>query len=178
MKDFGEFKKITTEDCVRAICKLLYFKGKSGDSLNPQNWKRRSKSGSVVIVRTFENVVTGEVYIVSETKGEIFKITEAPKAVTKVSHNITVKDVDDWTDEFEEDPIVDGPINVTEADQEEFMKSLPKKFIEKGDMFDGWDLGSLHYVYGSEDELNQLWVDFINSKGYKNGYKEMLDDVK
>lgn len=178
MKDFGTFKKITTEDCVRAICKLLYFQGKSGDSLNPLNWKRRSKTGLDIIIRTFENVVTGEKLVVSETNNQIFRITEEPKTVTKVSHNITVKDVNDWTDEFQEDPIVDGPIYMSDGDQEEFMKSLPKKFIEKGDMFDGWDLGSLHYVDDSDDELIQLWVDFINKKGYKNGYTEMLDDIK
>jgi intergrase/recombinase len=76
MKDFGTFKKITTEDCINAICKLLYFQGKRGDSLNPKNWKRRSKSGSNVIIRTFENVATREKYIVSETNNQIFKIED------------------------------------------------------------------------------------------------------
>lgn len=76
MKDFNSFKKITTEDCINAICELLYHQGKSGADLNKKNWKRRSKSGSDIIVRTFENVVTGQIMVVSETKNQIFRIIE------------------------------------------------------------------------------------------------------
>ena len=180
LEPFG--KKITTEDCVNAICELLYHQGEKGDSLNPKNWKRKSKSGTDIIVREFENTVTKQKMIVSETNGQIFRIVEdkaVPSKVTIPSKQITVKDVMDWADEFEEDPIIDGPVYMKEKDEEEFMKSLPKKFIEKGEFFDGWYLGSLKYEEESDnDELVKLWVDFLNLKEYKNGYKEMMDETK
>lgn len=184
MKDFESFgKKITTEDCVNAICELLYHQGKSGADLNKKNWKRKSKSGSTIIIREFENVVTGQKMVVSETNNQIFRIVEdkviPPKSPIPVSQQITVKDVMDWADEVEEDPIIDGPVYMTEKDEEEFMKSLPKKYIETGVHFDGWDLGSLKYAEESDnEELIKLWVDFLNMKGYENGYKEMMEETQ
>lgn len=76
LKKFNEMngKKITTEDCVKAICEYLYNEGESGDAVNPKNWKRKSKTGSGTFVREFFNSKTNQTLFVTATDTEILKI--------------------------------------------------------------------------------------------------------
>jgi len=82
---------------------------------------------------------------------------------------ITVSDVYNWMEEYGEDPIVDGPIDLSEEDEQEFLESLDKNTIDEDD-FDYLFLNG-----GSEDEyLVNAWVDFLNEKEYPNDY--LLDE--
>ena len=72
-------------------------------------------------------------------------------------------------EEYGEDPIVDGPIDLSEEDEQEFLESLDKNTIDEDD-FDYLFLNG-----GSEDEyLVNAWVDFLNEKEYPNDY--LLDE--
>lgn len=78
--------KITTADCVKAIIKYFYEKDEENLSLmTSSNWKRRSKSGTGNgIVRTFENVVTGNMVNVQSSETEIFKVVEGSGKIDNI----------------------------------------------------------------------------------------------
>jgi hypothetical protein len=82
---------------------------------------------------------------------------------------ITVSDLYNWMDEYEEDPIVDGPIYLTAEDEEEFLESLDKNIIDE-DNFDFLAIGGGGFSEKEEEYLVNLWVDFLNEKGYPNDY--------
>ena len=73
-KDFklNVVKDITTEDCVAAI--VQKFPNESADFRNPKNWKRKSKIGSQIIIRVFENKLTKDQVRVTATMTQITKI--------------------------------------------------------------------------------------------------------
>jgi len=65
-------KEITTEDCVDAI--VDFFSTDSADLRNQKNWKRKSKTGSGIFIRVFENKITKDQVKVTSTKTEIINI--------------------------------------------------------------------------------------------------------
>lgn len=67
-------KDISTEDCVAAIVDYFAKQGSTQALTDPKNWKRKSKTGSVVFTRIFENKVTKDQVRVTSTKIKIQKI--------------------------------------------------------------------------------------------------------
>lgn len=80
---------------------------------------------------------------------------------------ITVSDVYNWMDEYGEDPIVDGPIDLSFEDEKEFIESLDKSIIDEDD-FDFLFLNGVDQK--ADGYLVNAWVDFLNEKGYPNDY--------
>ena len=75
-KDFklNVVKDISTEDCVAAIVDFFAKKSSPPALTDPKNWKRKSKTGSVIFTRIFENKVTKDQVRVTSTKIKIQKI--------------------------------------------------------------------------------------------------------
>jgi len=68
---------ITTDDCVKAICKYFRKNDKYLDDMTePKNWKRLSKKGTHICIRIFENKVTKSQVKVTSTNTKIIKVEQ------------------------------------------------------------------------------------------------------
>jgi hypothetical protein len=82
---------------------------------------------------------------------------------------ITVNDLYNWMDEMEENPITDGPVMLSRKDELEFMGLLDKSIIDE-DNFDFLSIGGGRFTDKQESYLVNLFVNFLNEKGYDNDY--------
>jgi hypothetical protein len=86
---------------------------------------------------------------------------------------ITVKDLQDWRDTYEENPIIDGPIFLTKQEINEFMELLDKDIIAETDFY---DLSMDDYTQEQDEYLLTSFVDFLNDKGFENDFEIKNDD--
>lgn len=84
-------------------------------------------------------------------------------------NKIIVDDLYNWMDEMEEDPITDGPIMLSRKNELEFMSLLDKSVIDE-DNFDFLGIGGGRFTDEQETYLINLFVDFLNNKGFDNDY--------
>lgn len=87
---------------------------------------------------------------------------------------ITVDDLYNWMDEYEEDPIVDGPICITRQDQEEFVNGLNKQIVDVEE-YDHLSIGGGGWNDEQEKYIVDCLVDFLNRKQYPNDYARDLE---
>jgi hypothetical protein len=89
------------------------------------------------------------------------------KKLVKVSLNeeVTVNDLYNYMEEYEEDPIVDGPVILSDEEEQEFIESLDKDIIHETE-FDFLGIGGGQWSQEQMNYLMNMYVDFLNSKGY------------
>lgn len=85
---------------------------------------------------------------------------------------ITVKDLYDWKETYEENPIIDGPIFLSKQEMNEFMGLLDKDIISETDFY---NLSLDEYTIEQEEYLFNTFVDFLNDNGFENEF-EINDD--
>ena len=84
-------------------------------------------------------------------------------------NKIIIDDLYYWMEQMEEDPIVDGPIMLSRKDELEFIDLIDKSIINETN-FDYLGIGGGQYTNEQESYLVNLFVDFLNSKGFDNEY--------
>jgi excinuclease UvrABC nuclease subunit len=89
---------------------------------------------------------------------------------------ITVDDLYNWMNEYEEDPIVDGPVCITRQDQEEFVIGLNKQVVNVEE-YDHLSIGGGGWNEEQEKYIVESLVNFLNRKEYPNDYaKDLIRD--
>ena len=86
---------------------------------------------------------------------------------------ITVDDLYNWMDEYEEDPIVDGPVCITREHQIEFVNGLNKQVVNVEE-YDDLSIGGGGWNDDEEKYIVESLVDFLNKKEYPNDYERDL----